>query len=429
MIIRGGQPLDGRVAIGGAKNSALPLIAAALLATAGETVLENVPQHSDVLDLCDIVRGLGAEAEFIAPHSLRLRAADLTGHVAPYKLARRLRGSIYLMGVLLTRTGRAEVAFPGGCAIGSRPVDFHIKGLTALGAQVGVERGSMVGEVGGDGRLQGTRIYIDRASFGTTLNMMLAATLARGTSTLENAAREPEVVDVANFLNRMGARVRGAGTDLIRIDGVESLTGVNHEVVPDRLEAGTYLLAGAVSGGTVRVTGIISEHLHTVLAKLREAGAEVEDETDAITVFAPRRLRAVNVETQVHPGFPTDLQSPFLACMTVADGISVIHETIFENRFGVADELSRLGADIKVDGDRAIVRGVGALAGAPVEAADIRGGIALVLAALAAGGETEVNRLELIDRGYDQLELKLADMGAEVRRLEEEPAALFTQHS
>jgi len=389
-------------------------------------VLENVPHHADVLDLCQIARELGAEADFTGQHTLRIRAGELSGHVAPYRLARRLRGSTYLVGALLTRLGRAEVAFPGGCLIGSRPVDFHIKGLTALGAQMSVERGSLVGEVsprkpGDSPRLTGTLLYIDRASFGTTLNMMLAASLATGTTILENAAREPEVVDVANFLNRMGARVRGAGTSVIRIDGVDSLTGTTHEVIPDRLEAGTFLLAGAITGGSVRVAGVISEHLHAVMTKLHEAGAEIEDENDAVTVFAPHRLRSVNVETQVHPGFPTDLQSPFLACMTVAAGVAVVHETIFENRFGCAAELTRLGADVKVDGDRAIVRGVEALAGAPVEAGDIRGGVALVLAGLAARGETEVARAELIDRGYECLEDKLAAMGGDIIRQEDAP--------
>ncbi|MGE5591173.1 MAG: UDP-N-acetylglucosamine 1-carboxyvinyltransferase [Bacillota bacterium] len=429
LVIRGGRPLEGRVAIGGAKNSALPLITAALLARQGETVLENVPHHADVLDLCQIARDLGAEADFLDPHTLRIRAGHLSGHVAPYRLARKLRGSTYLVGALLTRLGRAEVALPGGCLIGSRPVDFHIKGLTALGAQVGVERGCLVGEVApaersGPPRLTGARLYIDRASFGTTLNMMLAASLAQSTTILENAAHEPEVVDVANFLNRMGARVRGAGTSVIRIDGVQSLTGAPHEVIPDRLEAGTFLLAGAISGGTVEVTGVISEHLHAVMTKLREAGAQMEDDNDAVAVFAPRRLQALTVETQVYPGFPTDLQSPFLACMTVADGVSVMHETIFENRFGCSAELTRLGAAIKVDGDRAIVRGVQGLTGAPVEAGDIRGGVALVLAGLAAQGETEVARAELIDRGYERLEEKLAAMGAEIARLSDEPDSL-----
>ncbi|MCL5676630.1 MAG: UDP-N-acetylglucosamine 1-carboxyvinyltransferase [Firmicutes bacterium] len=427
LLIRGGRPLEGRVAIGGAKNSALPLISAALLAGSGETVLDNVPHHSDVLDLCQIAQELGAEAEFVGPHTLRLQATELTSHVAPYRLARRLRGSTYLVGALLARLGRAEVAFPGGCAIGSRPVDFHIKGLTALGAQMGVERGSLVGEVppvavGRPGRLQGARFYVDRASFGTTINLMIAATLAEGNTVLESVAREPEVVDVANFLNRMGAKVRGAGTNVIRVDGVKALTGATHEVIPDRLEAGTFLLAGAITGGSVRVDNVIAEHLHAVMTKLREAGAGIEDEHDSVTIFAPVRLRAVDIETQVHPGFPTDLQSPFLACMAAADGVSVIHETVFENRFGCASELVRLGADVKVDGDRAIIHGVECLTGAPVEASDIRGGVALVLAGLAARGETEVAKADLIDRGYDQLENKLADLGAGISRLQDEAA-------
>lgn len=419
LLIAGGHRLEGSVSILGSKNSALPIVTAAALAAEGESVLDNVPRSTDIDHLCEILRHLGAEVEVAGARSLRIRGRNLGHHVAPYQLARRLRGSTYVVGLLLARLGQAEVAFPGGCNIGTRPVDYHVKGFQALGAEVTVERGSIVGNTNGQasGRLQGTRLFIDRSSFGTTINMMIAATLAKGTTVLENAAQEPEVVDLANFLNRMGARVRGAGTNTIRIDGVERLTGARHEVIPDRLEAGTYLLAGAISGGRVRVEDCISEHLHTVLVKLQEAGCEIDDMADTIELRAPRRLRAVDIVTQPHPGFPTDLQSPFCAVMTVSDGISVLQETIFESRFGYAAELQRMGANIKVERDTAIVRGVDKLYGAPVQAQDIRGGVALVLAGLAAEGETEVSGMNFIDRGYEKLEERLQSLGASVQRL------------
>ncbi len=414
LLIQGGRALEGVVSTGGSKNSALPIITAAALAGSGESIIENVPNYTDVLDLCEILRQLGTKVELLGEGRLRVDGRGLDNHVAPYHLARRLRASSYLVGLLLARLGRAEVAVPGGCNIGLRPVDYHIKGFAALGAEVAVERGSIVGSAG---RLRGSRIYIARASFGTTVNMLIAASLAEGTTVLENPAQEPEVVDLANFLNRMGARVRGAGTNQIRVDGVSALTGTHHEVIPDRLEAGTYLIAGAITGGTVRVENVIPEHLRTVLAKLREAGAEVFNRADAVEVRAPARLRAVDIETHPHPGFPTDLQPPFLSLECLAEGVAVIRETIFENRFAFTDELVRMGAGIKVERETAIVRGVARLTGAPTEAADIRGGAALVLAGLAAEGETEVGGLEHIDRGYDRLEERLAELGARLRRL------------
>lgn len=416
LIIKGGRKLEGSIAVDGAKNSALPIVAAAALAAEGESVIDNVPHSRDILDLCQIMRELGVQLDFADNTTVRVKAQGFSEHVAPYRMARKLRGSIYVVGLLLARLGRAEVAFPGGCAIGSRPVDFHLKGFEALGARMAVEHGCIVGEAG---RLKGARIYIERASFGTTLNMMISACLAEGTTVLENAALEPEVVDLANFLNRMGARVRGAGTNLIRVDGVERLTGTRHEVIPDRLQAGTYLLAGAITGGAVRVESVIPEHLHAVMAKLAQAGCVVEEEADHVTIFAPRRPRPTDVETQPHPGFPTDLQSPFTALLCLAEGVSVVHETIFENRFGYANELTRMGANVKVDRDTAIIRGVPLLTGAPVEATDIRGGIALVLAGLRAEGETEVNGLEIIDRGYHLIEEKLGFLGANIKRIED----------
>lgn len=415
LLIRGGRALSGTVEIAGAKNSALPLITAAALAAEGESILENVPDNSDIRHLCQILRDLGCQVEFEDEHVLRIAACDLANHVAPYHLARKLRGSTYVMGLLLARLGRGEVACPGGCEIGARPVDFHLKGFKALGADVVVERGAMVAE---NVKLQGSRFYVDRSSVGTTVNMMIAASLAPGTTVLENAACEPEIVDLANFMNAMGARIRGAGTNTIRIEGVDKLRGARHEVIPDRIEAGTYLLAGAATGGEVIVANCIPEHLRTVIAKLQEAGQEVDEGPDLIRVRGRRPIVAADVETQVHPGFPTDLQSPWVAMMSLCDGISVVNETIFENRFNFVNELQRLGANIKVDRNTAIVRGVDRLTGAPVEAKDIRGGAALVIASLAAEGMTEISGVQFLDRGYPRLVEKLGDLGAEVARVQ-----------
>jgi UDP-N-acetylglucosamine 1-carboxyvinyltransferase len=318
------------------------------------------------------------------------------------------------VGLLLARLGQADVAFPGGCQIGSRPVNFHIQGFQALGADMRLEHGSIQGSVAG--RLKGSRIYVERASFGTTLNLMIAGSLAQGTTVLENAAMEPEIVDVANFLNAMGARVRGAGTNLVRIDGVERLTGTHHEIIPDRLEAGTYLIAGAITRGAVTVANVIPEHLNTVLLKLSQAGAQIEDDMDWIRIMAPKRLQAVDIETLPHPGFPTDLHPQMVSLLAVCDGVSVVQETVFENRFGYTHDLARLGADVKVDRETAIVRGVDRLTGAPVQAQDIRGGAALVLAALKAEGTTLVDGVESIDRGYQALEEKMKALGAVIRR-------------
>jgi UDP-N-acetylglucosamine 1-carboxyvinyltransferase len=414
-VIRGGRPLSGRVAVGGAKNSALPIVTAAALAAEGESILDNVPNNSDIHHLCQILRELGCQLEWVDETSLRVRAQELSNHVAPYNIARKLRGSTYVMGLLLARLRKGEVACPGGCEIGARPVDFHLKGFKALGADVVVEHGAMKAD---HVSLQGNRFYVDRASVGTTVNMMITASLTPGTTVLENAACEPEIVDLANYINGMGGRVRGAGTNMVRIEGVERLHGCRHEVIPDRIEAGTYMMMVAVAGGDVLVENCIAEHVSTVIAKLREAGQEVEEQMDAIRVIARRPVHSADVETQVHPGFPTDLQSPWTALMGLGDGIAVVQETIFENRFGFVNELIRMGANIKVDRNTAIVRGVERYMGAPVEAKDIRGGAALVAAALAAEGVTEIGGIQFIDRGYARLEDKLTAMGADIRRME-----------
>jgi len=412
-IVRGGNRLSGTVSIGGAKNSALPILTAAALAVEGESILENVPDNSDIQHLCEILCALGCQVERVAETTVRVNARNLENHVAPYHIARRLRGSTYVMGLLLARLGRGEVACPGGCEIGARPVDFHLKGFKALGAEVVVEHGAMVAQ---RVNLRGGRFYVDRSSVGTTVNMIITASLAPGVTILENAACEPEIVDLANFINAMGGRVRGAGTNTVRIEGVDRLRGVRHEVIPDRIEAGTYMIMTAAAGGDVRIENVIPEHLGTVIAKLKEAGQEVEVQGDSVRVRS-RPIRAVDVETQVYPGFPTDLQSPWVALMGLADGISVVQETIFENRFGFTNELIRMGANIKVDRNTGIIRGVERYTGAPVEARDIRGGAALVTAALAAEGVTEVAGVRYIDRGYTRMEEKLAALGADVKRV------------
>jgi UDP-N-acetylglucosamine 1-carboxyvinyltransferase len=388
------------------------------LASRGETILDNVPNYTDIHDLCQILRELGAVIEFVADNTLRINGEGLSHHIAPYHLARKLRGSTYVVGLLLARLGQAEVACPGGCAIGSRPIDFHLKGFQALGAEVSVERGCLVAK---GNTLAGNYFYVDRASFGTTVNMIITASLAPGTTTLENAAMEPEIVDLANFLNAMGARVRGAGTNVIRVEGVKRLQGTRHEIIPDRLEAGTFLIAGAATGGDVMVQNCIPEHLRTVLVKLQETGVHIEATADGIRATATgKRIRSVDIETQPHPGFPTDLQSPFVAMMCLGDGVSVINETVFENRFGYANELIRMGANIKIDHNTAIVRGVERLTGAPVEAGDIRGGVALVIAGLSAEGTTEVANVKYVDRGYYHLEEKLSSLGAGIARCKDE---------
>lgn len=412
-IIRGGQPLQGALTIGGSKNSALAVMAAAALAD-GECVLENIPKQSDVWTMAMILRSLGVEVWFDAADALHINGSTLRRYQAPYELVRRMRASFYVAGVLLAKLGRAEVPLPGGCSIGSRPVDFHIRGFERMGAHIDIEHGNMKARAR---RLRGARIFINRASVGTTINLMLAACMAEGSTILENAAKEPEVVDVAIFLNTMGAKIRGAGTDVIRIEGVPSLQGVRYSIIPDRVEAGTMAIAVAAVGGDVVLQNVMPEHLRSPLLKLQEAGVEVSDEDNQIRIRRESGVYAVDVETAVYPGFPTDLQQPFVALMSIAEGTSVVRETIFDGRFRYVDELRRLGADIKVERDTAIVRGVRRLTGAPVEVTDLRAGAALVIAALAAYGETEVSNIEILDRGYEDFDAKLRQLGADVRRV------------
>lgn len=421
LIIHGGTPLHGAVRISGGKNSSLAVITAACLA-ADVSVLDNVPHCRDVLTLQAILEALGARIT-LADGRMTIDARNVHQHVAPYDLCRSMRASFYTAGMLLGRGRRAEVPLPGGCVIGSRPVDFHLRGFTALGATVITEHGYVKAEAPD---LVGTNFFVPRSSVGTTVNLMLASVLAQGTTALDNAAREPEVVDTAVFLNLMGARIKGAGTNTITIDGVRQLHGASYTVIPDRLEAGTYLIAAAATGGDVLVEQMIPEHIGALLTKLEEAGAHVERTTDGVRVRAGSRHRGVDVDTAPFPGFATDLHPPFAALMALADGRSIIRETIFESRFGYVAELRRMGADIRVEGDTAVISGVPYLTGAPVDALDIRAGGAMVVAALAAQGTSVISGVEDIDRGYESIEVKMAALGASIERVEagEEPAVV-----
>lgn len=410
----GGTPLEGEVVISGAKNSASVLLPACLL-TSETCILDNVPEITDVQTLLDIMTQLGAKIEK-QDDEVIVRANTIDEPVVPYELARKLRASSLFLGPLLARFKEAKVAMPGGCDIGSRSLDLHIKGLRALGAEITVEHGYLVGKAT---KLVGCEIYLDFPSVGATENLMMAASLAEGTTIIQNAAKEPEIVDLANFLTAIGARVRGAGTDVLRIDGAERLCGVRHTVIPDRIEAGTYLLAGLITGGRVTVCNVIPKHLEAVVAKLEETGAVFEVGEEEITCYTRGKLKAVQVKTMPYPGFPTDLQPQLTALLMVCEGTGIVNERVFEDRFGHIDELRRLGGDIKTDGQTAVVNGGSPLMGAPVKAADLRMGAALVLAALAAEGESYIDGLWHIDRGYSRLEQKLAKIGANIARIDE----------
>ncbi|HSB64598.1 MAG TPA: UDP-N-acetylglucosamine 1-carboxyvinyltransferase [Thermoanaerobaculia bacterium] len=423
-LLKGPVRLHGTVRASGAKNAALPALAAALLTDAPVT-LEEVPDLADVRTMTRLLDGMGVRVATPAPSRRIVDASRVTSTEAPYDLVRTMRASILVLGPLVARFGEARVSLPGGCAIGLRPVDLHLLALETLGARIAVEKGYIhahVSRVGrGRGRLTGTTIRFPTPTVTGTENVLLAATLARGTTVIENAAREPEVEDVALLLARMGARVTGAGTSTIAVEGVERLKGTGaspHTIVPDRIEAGTYLAAGAITGGDVTVSGARARHLDAFLDALRRAGAGVETAGDAVRVFASRPLEAVDIETAPHPGFPTDLQAQFLALMTQARGTSRIVETIFENRFLHAVELARLGADVRVEGRAALVRGPSQLEGAPVTASDLRASAALVLAGLVARGETRVRRIYHLDRGYAAMDQRLKSLGASVERID-----------
>ena len=412
LLIQGGTQLSGEIAISGAKNAALPILCAALL-TAEPVTFTNVPQLKDIGTLLELLAQMGVKVEREAD-TVTLDASGLNNPVAPYEMVKTMRASILVLGPLVARCGEARVSLPGGCAIGARPVDQHIKGLQAMGAELRVEHGYVHATVS---RLKGARLFTDMVTVTGTENLMMAATLADGETIIENAAREPEIVDLANCLVAMGAQVWGAGSDVIRIQGVTRLHGATHRIMPDRIETGTYLCAAAVSAGSVRLTGTRSDYLDAVIDKLTEAGCEVVSEPDAIRLRAPARLNAVSLRTAPYPAFPTDMQAQFMAINCVAKGVAMIRETIFENRFMHAVELQRLGADIRIDGNTALVQGVDRLQGATVMATDLRASASLVVAGLVAEGETLIERIYHLDRGYEGLESKLAALGARVRRV------------
>ena len=416
--VQGGARLSGELWVSGAKNSALAALVAAALGQE-PVVLEGVPIVADVAVMVELLRALGVRVRVLARGEVEVDGRGLCSHEAPYELVRRMRASFYVSGLLLGALGRAVVPLPGGCALGSRPVDFHLKGFEQLGAQIEIQHGSMFAQAPPEG-LRGAVVHLSRPSVGATIQLMMASCRARGATVIENAALEPEVVDVANLLNTMGARIRGAGTPVVHVQGVDELRGTRYRIIPDRIEAGTWLVAAAATGGEVSVKGALAEHLQLPLMKLKEAGYRVHATPDAITLESGgARPRPVDLETAPYPGFPTDLQQPFVALLCRAEGTSVVRETIFE-RFRYVDELRRMGADIRVERDTAIVRGVPSLSGARVEATDLRAGAALVIAALSASGESVVEGVEHIDRGYEDFEAKLHQLGARVERLDEQ---------
>jgi len=409
--ITGGKQLEGTITVSGAKNAVLPIIAASLLC-AEPIHLEDAPDLLDVNVMNQVISALGATVERNGS-SLKIHACEIDCIEAPYDLVSQMRASIVTMGPLLARRGHVRISHPGGCAIGSRPINWHLKGLEALGAEVKMDHGFL--DVSSKG-LKGTRIYLDYPSVGATENIMMAAAMAQGTTLIENAAQEPEIVDLATFLNEMGGKVRGAGTSIIHIEGVREFHSTTHTVIPDRIEAGSYLLIVAATGGDVLVQNVIADHLKPLIAKMEEAGIRMMEEDDGIRISGNGVYNAVDIKTQVHPGFPTDLQAPFMAFLSRALGTGLITETVFENRFMHVDELKRMGADIKIEGRSAIVQGIQRLNAAPVTATDLRAGAALILAALTAEGTTNIRGIQHIDRGYEKVEEKLSQLGANILR-------------
>lgn len=417
LIIRGGNRLCGTVKISGAKNAVLPVIAATLLGQDRETCLDEVPNLDDVRTISELLRSLGVTVRHEPEHNkLFVDATTIENITAPYDLVRKMRASFLIMGPLLARLGRAKISLPGGCAIGTRPIDLHLKGLEALGAKISIGHGYI--EATTPDGLKGAQIYLDFPSVGATENILMAASMAEGQTVIENPAQEPEIVDLANYLNLMGAKIRGAGTNVIKVDGAKKLIARDYTIIPDRIEAGTYMIAAAMTRGDVYIANAISEHLKPVIAKLKEAGVTVIEDVDGIRVVCDRRVRAVDIKTLPYPGFPTDMQAQFMAMLTVAEGTSVVTETVFENRFMHVDELRRMGARIKIDGRTSVVEGQTRLTGCQVKATDLRAGAAIVLAALVAEGETQVAYIHHIDRGYDNLVQKLVSLGADIKRVD-----------
>lgn len=412
-VIKGGNPLVGEVDIAGAKNAALPILAAAIM-TDEPVLIENLPDVRDINVLLEAISEIGAQVDRLNSSTVRINGSTIKDLSVDYEYIKKIRASYYLLGALLGKYKHAEVPLPGGCNIGSRPIDQHLKGFRALGANVGISYGAIVAKAK---LLKGSHIFLDMVSVGATINIMMAASMAQGRTIIENAAREPHVVDVANFLNSMGANIRGAGTDVIRIRGVEKLHGTKYSIIPDQIEAGTFMFAAAATGGDIMVRNVIPKHLEATTAKLEEIGCEVEEFDDAVRVRAGRKLCRTHVKTLPYPGYPTDMQPQIAVTLSIAEGTSIVTESIFENRFKYADELARMGANIKVEGNSAIIDGVEKLTGARVSAPDLRAGAALVIAGLAAEGITIVDDIVYIQRGYENFEQKLRSLGAEIEKV------------
>ena len=413
IIVKKSAPLRGTVKIDGAKNAVLPIIAATLLAE-GKSVLKGVPNLRDVHIISDLLRHLGAEVTYEGT-TLTVDASNITTCEAPYELVRKMRASFLVMGPLLARFNHTKISMPGGCAIGTRPIDLHLKGFKSLGAEVEMDHGFVEAKTE---KLTGNKLYLDFPSVGATENIMMAAALAEGTTIIENAAEEPEIVDLANFLNEMGANVKGAGTNTIKIKGVESLKGAEHTVIPDRIEAATYMVAAAMTKGDITVENVLMEHLKPIIAKLRETGCEIIEMENAVRVIGPEVLKPIDIKTLPHPGFPTDVQAQFMAMLTIANGTAVVIETVFENRFMHVAEFNRMGADIKIEGRSAIVNGVDKLYGAKVNATDLRAGAALILCGLIAEGETQIGEIYHIQRGYVDIDKKIRALGGNIEIVE-----------
>lgn len=416
LIVKGGNRLVGAVKTSGAKNAVLPIIAASILGTT-PSHLDEVPMLEDVHTISEVLKCLGLSVECSPEKNvLDIDSTEITSYEAPYELVRTMRASFLVMGPLLARIGKARISMPGGCAIGARPIDIHLKGFEALGVKI--EQGHGYIEASAPEGLKGTSIYFDFPSVGATENIMMAASLAEGTTILENAAEEPEIVDLANYLNKMGAKIRGAGTDTIRIEGVEKLHGADYTIIPDRIEAGTYMIAAAMTGGDVIVENVLPEHQKPLIAKLREAGAVVEEDIDKVRVIGKNPLKAVSIKTLPYPGFPTDMQAQMMAMMVIAEGRSKVTETVFENRFMHVVELNRMGAQISTEGRSAVIDGPCKLTGCDVRATDLRAGAAMILAGLVAEGTTRIGDLHHIDRGYENIVAKLKNLGADIERID-----------
>ena len=416
LIVKGGNRLVGAVKTSGAKNAVLPIIAASILGTT-PSHLDEVPMLEDVHTISEVLKCLGLAVECSPEKNvLDIDSTEITSYEAPYELVRTMRASFLVMGPLLARIGKARISMPGGCAIGARPIDIHLKGFEALGVKI--EQGHGYIEASAPEGLKGTSIYFDFPSVGATENIMMAASLAEGTTILENAAEEPEIVDLANYLNKMGAKIRGAGTDTIRIEGVDKLHGADYTIIPDRIEAGTYMIAAAMTGGDIVVENVLPEHQKPLIAKLREAGAVVEEDIDKVRVIGKNQLKAVSIKTLPYPGFPTDMQAQMMAMMVIAEGRSKVTETVFENRFMHVVELNRMGAQISTEGRSAVIDGPCKLTGCDVRATDLRAGAAMILAGLVAEGTTRIGDLHHIDRGYENIVAKLKNLGADIERVD-----------